>query len=70
MKKPKKIVYRFYDDNEEKHYVLSSFSHKELEALLEKYKSKKTEVVAKEFVTYLKRRDSEAEEVTVIDFYF
>ncbi len=70
MKKPKKIVYRFFDDHEEKHYVISSFDHTQLEELLEKYKSKKTEVIAKDFISYLKRRDEEAEEVTVTDFYF
>jgi hypothetical protein len=70
MRKPRKIVYRFFDDHEEKHYVISSFDHKALEELLEKYKAKKTEVIAKDFITYLKRKDQEAEEVTVIDFYF
>lgn len=70
MRKPKKIVYRFFDDREEKHYVISSLDHTSLEELLEKYKAKRTEVIAKDFITYLKRKDKEAEEVTVIDFYF
>lgn len=70
MRKPKKTVYRFFDDHEEKHYVLSSLDHKALENLVEKYKSKKTEVFAKDFVAYLKRTDKDAEEVIVKDFYF
>ncbi|MCE1187524.1 MAG: hypothetical protein LWX56_00150 [Ignavibacteria bacterium] len=70
MRKPKKIVYRFFDDREEKHYVICSLDHKELEALIEKYKSRKTDVIAKDFITYLKRHDKDVEEVIVKDFYF
>lgn len=70
MRKPKKTIYRFFDDHEEKHYVLCSLDHKALEALIEKYKSRKDKVYAKDFVTYLKRHDKEAEEVIVKDFYF
>ncbi|MBI2419207.1 MAG: hypothetical protein HYV28_15165 [Ignavibacteriales bacterium] len=70
MRKLKKTIYRFFDDHEEKHYVLCSLDHKVLEALIEKYKSRKDKVYAKDFVTYLKRHDKEAEEVIVKDFYF
>lgn len=70
MAKSKKIVYRIYDDKEEKHYVLTSFSHKELEELLEKYKKRKDKVIAKDFVKYIRRKDETAEEVAVHDFYF
>ncbi len=70
MRKEKKIAYRFFDDNEEKHYVLSSLNHKELEELVEKFKAKREKVVAKDFVSYLKRHDEFAEEVILKDFYF
>ena len=70
MKKIKKIVYRFFDDREEKHYVLSSLDHQALEELVNKYKNRKDTVYAKDFVTYLKRHDKETEEVIVKDFYF
>ncbi len=63
------IVYRFFDDHEEKHYILSSFDHQQLEGLLEKYKEKKEKVYASEFVKYLHEHDAEAEEVMVKDFY-
>lgn len=66
----KRVVFRLFDDHEEKHYVISSLNHKELEALLEKYKSRKDKVFAKDFVKYLKRHDKDAEEVIVKDFYF
>lgn len=70
MARTKKVVYRFFDDHEEKHYVMTSLNHKDLEALVEKYKGKKGSVYAKDFVKYLKRQDKEAEEVVVKDFYF
>lgn len=70
MRKPKKVIFRFFDDREEKHYVISSLNHKELEELVEKYKSKKDKVYAKDFIQYLRRRDKDAEEVVVKDFYF
>jgi hypothetical protein len=70
MKKIKKVVFRFFDDSEEKHYVLSSLDHKALDALIEKYKTRRDKVIAKDFISYLKRHDKEAEEVIVKDFYF
>lgn len=69
MKKPY-TVYRFFDDHEEKHYVLSSFTRQQLEELVEQYKAKVEKVYAGEFVKYLHEFDTEAEEVTVKDFYF
>jgi len=48
MKKSVRTVYRLFDDHEEKHYVMSSLTHKRLEKLFEQYKGKKEEVYAKE----------------------
>lgn len=62
-------VYRFFDDHEEKHYILSSFDHQKLEELVELYKKEKQSVYASEFVKFLHEHDSEAEEVSVKDFY-
>jgi len=62
-------VYRFFDDHEEKHYILSSFEHQQLEELLEQYKKKKEKVFATAFIKFLHKHDPEAEEVTVKDFY-
>jgi hypothetical protein len=70
MRKAKKIVYRFFDDHEEKHYVLCSLDHKKLEALVEKFKTRKDTVYTKDFVAYLKKHDKDTEEVIVKDFYF
>ena len=64
------VVYRLFDDHEEKHYVLSTFDHRQLEELVNKYKKRKEKVYAKEFIKYLRRHDSEAQEVEVKDFYF
>lgn len=66
----KKVIYRFFDDQEEKHYVSTSLEHHELENLVEEYKSRKEKIVAKEFIDYLKSTDPEAKEVEVKDFYF
>lgn len=62
-------VYRFFDDHEEKHYILSSFDHHRLEELVEMYKKTKEKVYASEFIKFLHQHDAEAEEVTVKDFY-
>lgn len=70
MKKQKKVVWRFFDDHEEKHYMISTLGHKELENLAEKFKAKREKVFHADFFKYLKRYDSEAEEVIVKDFYF
>lgn len=63
-------IYRFFDDHEEKHYVITSFTRQQLEELLEKYKTIEENVYALEFIKYLHEFDSEAEEVQVKDFYF
>jgi len=70
MKKPIRTVYRIFDDHEEKHYLMSSLTHKRLEKLFEQYKGKKEKVYAKEFITFLHKHDPKAEEVEVKDFYF
>ncbi len=64
------VIYRLYDDHEEKHYVCSSLDHQELEKIVEVYKSQKENVYASEFVKYLHEYDPSAEEVEVKDFYF
>jgi major membrane immunogen (membrane-anchored lipoprotein) len=68
--KKKKVIYRLYDDHEEKHYVSSTLDHNKLEKLVEKYKERKEKVYAKDFVSFLHKYDSGAEEVEVRDFYF
>jgi len=70
MKKPIRTVYRIFDDREEKHYIMSSLTHKRLEKLFEQYKGKKEKVYAKEFITFLHKYDPKIEEVDVKDFYF
>lgn len=70
MKKTRKTVYRLFDDHEEKHYVMSSLTHKRLEKLFEQYRGKKEKVYAKEFITFLNKYDPKIEEVEVKDFYF
>ncbi|MGD1008197.1 MAG: hypothetical protein ABR980_13315 [Ignavibacteriaceae bacterium] len=65
------IIYRFFDDREEKHYLNSSLDHQKLEELVEAYKKEnKDKVYAKEFINFLFKYDPEATEVEVRDFYF
>jgi hypothetical protein len=65
------IIYRFFDDREEKHYLNSSLDHQKLEELVEAYKKEnKDKVYAKEFINFLLKYDPEATEVEVRDFYF
>jgi hypothetical protein len=70
MKKQKKTVYRIFDDHEEKHYVMSTLTHKRLEKLFEKYKAKAEKVYAQEFIEFLHKHDPKAQEIEVKDFYF
>jgi hypothetical protein len=70
MKKQRKTVYRFFDDHEEKHYVLCELEHKELEVLVDKFKAKREKIFHADFFRYLRRYDKTAEEVIVKDFYF
>lgn len=65
------MIYRFFDDHEEKHYVNSSLDHQKLEELVEEYKkANKDKVYAKEFINFLHKHDPNASEVEVRDFYF
>jgi hypothetical protein len=65
------VIYRFFDDREEKHYLNSSLDHQKLEELVETYKREnKDKVYAKEFINFLYKFDPEATEVEVRDFYF
>ncbi|MGA7722355.1 MAG: hypothetical protein WCA84_14390 [Ignavibacteriaceae bacterium] len=65
------VIYRFFDDREEKHYLNSSLDHQKLEELVETYKREnKDKVYAKEFINFLYKFDPEAIEVEVRDFYF
>jgi hypothetical protein len=65
------VIYRFFDDREEKHYLNSTLDHQKLEELVETYKKEnKDKVYAKEFINFLIKYDSEATEVEVRDFYF
>lgn len=70
MKKTQKTIYRIFDDREEKHYVMSSLTHKRLEKLIEQYKGKKEKVYTKEFLSFLHKHDPKAEEVNVRDLFF
>ena len=65
------VIYRFFDDREEKHYLNSSLDHQKLEELVEEFKKEnKDKVFAKEFINFLHKHDPEAMEVEVKDFYF
>ncbi len=64
------VIYRLFDDHEEKHYVSSKLDHQKLEEIVEGYKAEKEKVYAKEFINYLHAYDPEATEVEVRDFYF
>jgi hypothetical protein len=64
------LIYRIYDDHEEKHYVSSSLDHKKLEEIVDEYKKKNESVYAREFIKFLSNYDPEAHEVEVKDFYF
>ncbi len=65
------IIYRFFDDHEEKHYVNTSLEHQELEDLVEKFKKEnKDKVFAREFINFLHKYDPDAIEVEVRDFFF
>ncbi len=64
------VIYRLFDDHEEKHYVNTNLDHQKLEEIVEQYKKKKDNVYAKEFINFLIEFDPDACEVEVRDFYF
>lgn len=65
------VIYRLFDDQEEKHYLNSTLDHQKLEELVEKYKKEnKDQVIAREFINFLNKYDPDAMEVEVRDFYF
>ena len=69
--KSRSVIYRLFDDQEEKHYMNCSLDHQKLEELVEQYKKEnKDRVIAKEFIKFLHKYDPEAVEVEVRDFYF
>ncbi len=65
------VIYRLFDDQEEKHYMNCSLDHQKLEELVEQYKKEnKDQVIAKEFINFLHKYDPDVMEVEVRDFYF
>ncbi len=65
------VIYRLFDDQEEKHYLNSSLNHQKLEELVDQYKKEnKDQVIATEFINFLHKFDPDAMEVEVRDFYF
>ncbi len=64
------VIYRLFDDHEEKHYVNSNLDHHKLEEIVDEYKQQKEKVYATEFIKFLLKFDPEAHEVEVKDFYF
>ncbi len=65
------VIYRLFDDQEEKHYLNSTLDHQKLEELVEMYKKEnKDQIIAGEFINFLIKYDPEAMEVEVRDFYF
>lgn len=64
------LIYRLYDDQEEKHHVSTTLDHKKLEVIVDEYKKLHEKVIAREFIHYLKKYDPEAHEVEVKSFYF
>ncbi len=63
-------IYRLYDDNEEKHYLISLLNHEELEKLAEQFRTEQKEIIAKDFINFVKKHDEEAGEIQVQDLYF
>ena len=64
------LVYRIYDDREEKHYLSSVLDHKNLEEIVDEYKKQHEKVYTNEFIHHLSNFDPDAHEVEVKDFYF
>jgi hypothetical protein len=67
----KKIYYyRIFDDTEKLNYLKSSLSHEEVERWLREFEKTHQQYLNPEFISYLRKHDSEAEIIEINDISY
>lgn len=64
------FYYRIFDDKEELNFFKSSMSYEKIRELMSEYEKSHQEYVNKDFISYLKEQDAEAEIIEVTNIYY
>ena len=64
------FYYRIFDDKEELNFFKSSMSYEKIRELMSEYEKSHQEYVNKDFISYLKKQDAEAEIIEVTNIYY
>lgn len=64
------FYYRIFDDKEELNFFKSSLSYSRIRELMAEYEKSHQEYINKDFISYLKEHDPEAEIIEVTNIYY
>jgi hypothetical protein len=64
------FYYRIFDDKDELNFFKSSFEYRKIQELIKEFENTHQEYVNPEFISFLKKSDSEAEIIDVTNIYY
>jgi len=64
------FYYRIFDDKEELNFFKSSLAYSRIRELMSEYEKSHQEYINKDFISYLKEHDPEAEIIEVTNIYY
>ncbi|MFA5403501.1 MAG: hypothetical protein WC358_01055 [Ignavibacteria bacterium] len=64
------FYYRIFDDKEELNFFKSSLSYEKIREFMTKYEKSHQEYINKDFISYVKEHDAEAEIIEVTNIYY
>jgi len=64
------FYYRIFDDKEELNFFKSSLGYEKIRELMNDYEKTHQEYINKDFISYLKEKDAEAEIIDVTNIYY
>ena len=64
------FYYRIFDDKEELNFFKSSLGYEKIRELMTEYEKSHQEYINRDFISYLKEQDSEAEIIEVTNIYY
>jgi len=64
------FYYRIFDDKEELNFFKSSLGYEKIRELMNDYEKTHQEYINKDFISYLKEKDAEAEIIEVTNIYY
>jgi hypothetical protein len=62
--------YRIFDDKEELNFFKSSLGYEKIREFMAEYEKSHQEYINRDFISYLKEQDSEAEIIEVTNIYY